>query len=168
MDRRRLILKGESMFKILSQAIRQTLIWSILCGRGLSGHHDASLFQVVFHRPGQRQPGGARTARSSAPPCWRSNLRARNYFWPRPSACTYGTSAFGPCRLQRQQSRPDQRRVANQRRPTIPPPSARPTTWPPTRRCPWTCSTPPPADWTRTSARRPRACKSPASPPPAA
>ena len=38
-----------------------------------------------------------------------------NYFWPRPSACTYGTGPAGIGRLQRQQPGADQRAVANQR-----------------------------------------------------
>jgi K+-transporting ATPase ATPase C chain len=81
------------MFKILSQAIRQTLIWSILAGVAYPVIMTL-MFQVFFHN----QANGSLVERDGkivGSALLAQQFTGSNYFWPRPSACTYGSSPSG-------------------------------------------------------------------------
>ena len=102
-----------NLMKLILQSIRQTILWTIICGRRLSARHDR-------HRATGRsttRPTAAwscATAKSSAPRCSRSNSRAPTTSGRGPPpALTAPARPVG--RLRRQQPGADQRRAANQR-----------------------------------------------------
>ena len=79
--------------KLILQSIRQTILWTIICGLAypllMTG-----LAQLAF----PRQANGSLVLRDGK--IIGSSLLAQqftgsNYFWPRPSSCTYGTGPAG-------------------------------------------------------------------------
>ena len=79
--------------KLILLSIRQTLLWTILCGIAYP------LFMtVVAQLAFPRQANGSLVFRDGQ--LIGSSLLAQqftgsNYFWPRPSACSYGTGPAG-------------------------------------------------------------------------
>jgi potassium-transporting ATPase KdpC subunit len=81
------------MLKLTIQSIRQTLLWSIICGV-LYPVVITVLCQLMFHD----QANGSLITRDGkliGSELLAQQFQGSNYFWPRPSACTYGSSASG-------------------------------------------------------------------------
>jgi K+-transporting ATPase ATPase C chain len=79
--------------KLILQSIRQTLFWTLLCGLAYPALMTL-LAQLAF----PRQANGSLVLRDGQ--IIGSSLLAQqftgsNYFWPRPSACSYGTGPAG-------------------------------------------------------------------------
>ena len=81
------------MIKLTFQSIRQTILWTLIAG-GLYPLVITLIAQVLFHN----QAEGSLVQRDGKIiGCqWMSQqFQSTNYFWPRPSACTYGSSPSG-------------------------------------------------------------------------
>jgi K+-transporting ATPase ATPase C chain len=81
------------MIKLLIQSIRQTIVWTIIAG--VIYPVAFTLFsQLVF----KDQANGSllyRDGKLVGSALLAQQFTGTNYFWPRPSACTYGTGASG-------------------------------------------------------------------------
>jgi K+-transporting ATPase ATPase C chain len=81
------------MFKVLSQSIRQTIVWSLLAGVAYPVIMTL-VFQVLFHN----KANGSLVERDGkivGSALLAQQFTGSNYFWPRPSACAYGSSPAG-------------------------------------------------------------------------
>jgi K+-transporting ATPase ATPase C chain len=81
------------MLKLVIQSIRQTLLWSAICGVFYPVVITV-LCQFVFHD----QANGSLVMRDGklvGSALLAQQFQGSNYFWPRPSACTYGSSPGG-------------------------------------------------------------------------
>jgi len=81
------------MIKLTIQSILHTIVWSIVAGVIYTAGMTV-LFQVAF----PSQANGSLVMRDGKPigSKWLAQqFTGSNYFWPRPSACTYGTGAGG-------------------------------------------------------------------------
>jgi K+-transporting ATPase ATPase C chain len=81
------------MIKLIIQSIRQTVLWSVIAG--IAYPVVMTVFaQVVFHKEANgslvEQDGKVVGSALLA-----QQFTGTNYFWPRPSACTYGTGPSG-------------------------------------------------------------------------
>jgi K+-transporting ATPase ATPase C chain len=81
------------MMKLIVQSIRQTLLWSIIAGVGYTAVLTV-ISQVLFH---ERAEGSlvTRDGKLIGSEWLAQQFTGTNYFWPRPSACTYGSGASG-------------------------------------------------------------------------
>ena len=77
------------MLKLISQSIRQTILWSVVAG--VVYPVIMTLFaQTVF----PYQANGSLVEKDGkivGSALLAQQFQGTNYFWPRPSACTYGT-----------------------------------------------------------------------------
>jgi K+-transporting ATPase ATPase C chain len=81
------------MLKLIIQSIRQTIIWTLVCGVAYSAVITV-IAQVLF----PHQANGSLVVRDGkliGSELLAQQFQGSNYFWPRPSACTYGSSASG-------------------------------------------------------------------------
>jgi K+-transporting ATPase ATPase C chain len=81
------------MLKLTFQSIRQTLVWSVLCGVIYP-----ALITVICQLCFSHQANGSLVERDGkviGSELLAQQFQGSNYFWPRPSACTYGSSASG-------------------------------------------------------------------------
>lgn len=81
------------MLKLTIQSIRQTLIWSLICGVAYP-----LLITVLAQALFSHQANGSLVERDGkiiGSEWLAQQFQGSNYFWPRPSACTYGSSAGG-------------------------------------------------------------------------
>jgi K+-transporting ATPase ATPase C chain len=81
------------MTKLVLQSIRQTLLWTIVAGIAYP-LVITLIAQVVF----KDQANGSLVTRDGkivGSALLAQQFQGTNYFWPRPSACTYGSSASG-------------------------------------------------------------------------
>jgi K+-transporting ATPase ATPase C chain len=81
------------MLKLTIQSIRQTILWSVICGV-LYPVVITVLCQVMF----RDQANGSLVMRDGkliGSALLAQQFQGSNYFWPRPSACTYGSSPGG-------------------------------------------------------------------------
>lgn len=81
------------MLKLTIQSMLHTLLWSVVCGV-IYTVVMTGLLQAVF----PRQANGSLVMRDGkliGSELLAQQFQGSNYFWPRPSACTYGTSASG-------------------------------------------------------------------------
>lgn len=82
------------MNKLITQSIRQTLVWTIIAG--LAYPVAITIFaQLMF----KEQANGSliyRNGKLAGSSLLAQQFTGTNYFWPRPSACSYGT---GPSRI---------------------------------------------------------------------
>src|ERR1039457_5179891 len=81
------------MIKLIVQSIRQTILWSILAGVAYPLIITV-IAQLAFkdQANGSLVTGGGKIVGSA----WMAQqFQGTNYFWPRPSACGYGTGATG-------------------------------------------------------------------------
>jgi potassium-transporting ATPase KdpC subunit len=81
------------MLKLAIQSIRQTILWSLICGVAYPVVITI-LAQFMFHD----QANGSLVTRNGkiiGSEWLAQQFQGSNYFWPRPSACTYGSSASG-------------------------------------------------------------------------
>jgi K+-transporting ATPase ATPase C chain len=79
--------------KTLIQSIRQTIVWSLICGIAYPVVMTV-ISQVAF----KDQANASLVTRDGKVigSVWLAQqFTGTNYFWPRPSACTYGSSASG-------------------------------------------------------------------------
>jgi K+-transporting ATPase ATPase C chain len=79
--------------KVILQALRQTLVWTVICG--IAYPVVMTVFsQLAFPA---RANGSliTRDGKIIGSALLAQQFTGSNYFWPRPSACTYGTSATG-------------------------------------------------------------------------
>jgi potassium-transporting ATPase KdpC subunit len=87
------IQRGNIMIKLINQSIRQTILWSLVAG--LMYPLVMTLFaQVAFHH----QANGSLVEQDGKVigSVWLAQqFQGTNYFWPRPSACSYGTGPTG-------------------------------------------------------------------------
>ena len=81
------------MLKLISQSIRQTILWSVVAG--VVYPVIMTLFaQTVF----PYQANGSLVEKDGkivGSALLAQQFQGTNYFWPRPSACTYGTGPSG-------------------------------------------------------------------------
>ncbi len=81
------------MLKLAIQSIRQTILWSLICGVAYPLLITV-LAQLMFHD----QANGSLVERNGkiiGSEWLAQQFQGSNYFWPRPSACTYGSSPSG-------------------------------------------------------------------------
>jgi K+-transporting ATPase ATPase C chain len=81
------------MTKLVLQSIRQTLLWTVVAGIAYP-LVITLIAQVVF----KDQANGSLVTRDGkivGSALLAQQFQGTNYFWPRPSACTYGSSASG-------------------------------------------------------------------------
>jgi K+-transporting ATPase ATPase C chain len=81
------------MTKLVIQSIRQTLLWTVVTGIAYP-LVITLIAQVTF----QDQANGSLISRDGkiiGSAMLAQQFQGTNYFWPRPSACTYGTGASG-------------------------------------------------------------------------
>ncbi|MGA2748756.1 MAG: potassium-transporting ATPase subunit KdpC [Verrucomicrobiota bacterium] len=79
--------------KLLIQSVKQTLLWSLIAGVAYPLVMTA-LAQVCFH---DKANGSLveRDGKLVGSALLAQQFQSTNYFWPRPSACTYGSSPSG-------------------------------------------------------------------------
>jgi K+-transporting ATPase ATPase C chain len=81
------------MIKLIIQSVKQTLLWTLVTGVAYSVVITA-IAQLMF----KDQANGSLVVRDGkivGSALLAQQFTGTNYFWPRPSACTYGTSASG-------------------------------------------------------------------------
>ena len=81
------------MFKLTLQSIRQTLVWTVICGVLYP-----ALITVVCQLCFSHQANGSLVVQGTnniGSELLAQQFQGSNYFWPRPSACSYGSSASG-------------------------------------------------------------------------
>jgi K+-transporting ATPase ATPase C chain len=81
------------MFKLTIQSILQTLLWTVIAGL-LYPLAITVLAQLMFHN----QANGSLVMKDGklvGSELLAQQFTGTNYFWPRPSACTYGSSPSG-------------------------------------------------------------------------
>ena len=81
------------MIKLITQSLRQTILWSIVAGV-LYPVVMTILAQVAFHD----QANGSLVEKDGkivGSALMAQQFQGTNYFWPRPSACSYGTGPSG-------------------------------------------------------------------------
>jgi K+-transporting ATPase ATPase C chain len=81
------------MIKLITQSIRQTLVWTIIAG-GVYPLVITLIAQIAFHD----QANGSLVTRDGkvvGSALLAQQFQGSNYFWPRPSACSYGTGPTG-------------------------------------------------------------------------
>jgi K+-transporting ATPase ATPase C chain len=81
------------MIKLIIQSVKQTLVWTIITGVGYSLVITA-IAQLAF----KDKANGSLVMRDGkiiGSALLAQQFQGTNYFWPRPSACTYGTGAAG-------------------------------------------------------------------------
>jgi K+-transporting ATPase ATPase C chain len=81
------------MTKLIIQSVKQTLLWTLVTGVGYSLVITA-IAQLAF----KEKANGSLIVRDGniiGSALLAQQFQGTNYFWPRPSACTYGTSASG-------------------------------------------------------------------------
>ena len=81
------------MIKLIIQSTKQTLLWTLVTGIGYSLVITA-IAQLAF----KDKANGSlvvRDGRIIGSALLAQQFQGTNYFWPRPSACTYGTGAAG-------------------------------------------------------------------------
>jgi K+-transporting ATPase ATPase C chain len=81
------------MIKLIIQSVKQTLLWTLVTGVAYSVVITA-IAQLMF----KDQANGSLVVRDGkiiGSALLAQQFQGTNYFWPRPSACTYGTSASG-------------------------------------------------------------------------
>jgi K+-transporting ATPase ATPase C chain len=81
------------MIKLIMQSLRQTIIWSVITGVAYTMVMTGVL-QLMFHD----QANGSLVRRDGKiiGSAWMAQqFQGTNYFWPRPSACSYGTGPTG-------------------------------------------------------------------------
>ena len=79
--------------KLIIQSIRQTILWTIICGLAYPVVITI-ISQLVF----KDQANGSLVMRDGkiiGSALLAQQFTGTNYFWPRPSACTYGTGPTG-------------------------------------------------------------------------
>src|SRR5664279_243548 len=81
------------MIKLIIQSVKQTLVWTIITGVGYSLVITA-IAQLAF----KDKANGSLVMRDGkiiGSSLLAQQFQGTNYFWPRPSACTYGTGPAG-------------------------------------------------------------------------
>jgi K+-transporting ATPase ATPase C chain len=81
------------MIKLIVQSVKQTLLWTLVTGVAYSVVITA-IAQLMF----KDQANGSLVVRDGkiiGSALMAQQFTGTNYFWPRPSACSYGTSASG-------------------------------------------------------------------------
>ena len=81
------------MIKLIIQSVKQTLLWTLVTGVAYSVVVTA-IAQLMF----KDQANGSLVVRDGkivGSALLAQQFTGTNYFWPRPSACAYGTSASG-------------------------------------------------------------------------
>jgi len=81
------------MIKLIIQSVRQTVLWTLVTGVGYS-LAITLIAQLAFKDKanGSLVVRGGKTIGSAL---LAQQFQGTNYFWPRPSACTYGTGPSG-------------------------------------------------------------------------
>ncbi len=85
--------RGNTMTKLIIQSIRQTILWSVVAG--VMYPIVMTVFaQAAFHSQanGSLVERGGKLVGSAL---LAQQFQGSNYFWPRPSACGYGTGPTG-------------------------------------------------------------------------
>jgi K+-transporting ATPase ATPase C chain len=81
------------MTKLILQSVKQTLLWTLVTG-ALYPLFITLIAQLAFHD----QANGSLVERDGkiiGSALMAQQFQGSNYFWPRPSACTYGTGPTG-------------------------------------------------------------------------
>jgi len=81
------------MTKLLNQCIRQTILWAIVTGV-VYPLVITAIAQLAF-KDAANGSLVMRNGKIVGSALLAQQFQGTNYFWPRPSACTYGTSASG-------------------------------------------------------------------------
>lgn len=81
------------MIKLINQSIRQTILWTLIAGVAYPLVITV-IAQVAFH---DKANGSlvVREGKIIGSELLAQQFTGTNYFWPRPSACTYGTGPSG-------------------------------------------------------------------------
>jgi K+-transporting ATPase ATPase C chain len=81
------------MIKLIIQSVKQTLLWTLVTGVGYS-----LAITVVAQLAFKDKANGSlvvRDGKTIGSALLAQQFQGTNYFWPRPSACTYGTGPSG-------------------------------------------------------------------------
>jgi len=81
------------MIKLIVQSIRQTLVWSLIAGVAYP-----VLMTIIAQTAFRNQANGSLVEKDGkviGSALLAQQFQGSNYFWPRPSACTYGTGPTG-------------------------------------------------------------------------
>src|ERR1700747_565025 len=81
------------MIKLIIQSVRQTLLWTIVTGVCYT-----LAITAIAHVAFKEQANGSLVVRAGkiiGSALLAQQFQGTNYFWPRPSACTYGTGGSG-------------------------------------------------------------------------
>ena len=81
------------MTKLITQSIRQTILWAVVTGI-LYPLVITAIAQLAF-KDAANGSLVMRNGKIVGSALLAQQFQGTNYFWPRPSACTYGTSASG-------------------------------------------------------------------------
>lgn len=81
------------MIKTTIQSILHTIVWSIICGVLYTGAF--TVFAQIFFKEKANGTLVVRDGKIIGSAWLAEQFTGTNYFWPRPSSCTYGTSASG-------------------------------------------------------------------------
>jgi K+-transporting ATPase ATPase C chain len=79
--------------KVILQAIRQTIVWTLICGVAYP-----VVMTLIAQLAFPEQANGSLLSRDGkiiGSALLAQQFTGSNYFWPRPSACTYGTGPAG-------------------------------------------------------------------------
>lgn len=81
------------MFKLFAQSVRQTILWTVIAGLAYP-----VIVTVIAQTAFRGQANGSQVERGGrvvGSALLAQQFQGSNYFWPRPSACGYGTGPSG-------------------------------------------------------------------------
>ncbi len=81
------------MIKLITQSVRQLIVWTVITGAAYP-IFITLIAQTAFHN----QANGSlveRNGKIAGSALLAQQFQTTNYFWPRPSACSYGTGPTG-------------------------------------------------------------------------
>src|SRR5579883_1009970 len=93
MDDAPTLTQGNIMMKLISQSIRQTILWSLVAG--VAYPLVMTLIAQALFPHAANGSLVVRDGKIIGSALMAQQFQGTNYFWPRPSACGYGTGPSG-------------------------------------------------------------------------